>query len=348
MWKRYENDSALAALGLIVLCLGLGLTLATHSEAQEEPPRFDDEVDVIEIFLDISVTDKRGNQILGLNEADFEIDLAGKPAAITSVTFVSSQAPEDLRQEAAERGFDLPEETEETDRLFVLFFHDLMASNFATLGVGTQRSVATGMARRWVSQELGERDYVAVVSFDYKLKVQQDFTQNSELLDRALRRTMLRRDPERSERPVDHDATQDTPSLLRHLPSGKVLRNRTPFLENGLVVLAEALGPLDGRKNLVFFGIGVGINRGLARWLNLLEHRPLRPRHHSPAGVGPHRRDRAQRARSRQRGASLRLGPQLPRVVALDLEAHHRLLPAHGGRHLRHAAEPQGRRNTQR
>ena len=146
----------------------------------------------------------------------------------------------------------------------MLLFDDLMRPDYETLGVTAQQSIAVAMARQWIRDELLPADLVAVASFDYKLKVHSDFGRDPAVLDRALKRAMMRRDPDRSE----PTAIAPGPSLLRHLPQGKELRDRSRSIPEALWILAEGLRPLEGRKNLVLFSIGAGLSSYLAPVLN--------------------------------------------------------------------------------
>ena len=58
----------------------------------------------------------------------------------------------------------------------------------------------------------------------------------------------------------------DGPSLLRQLPAGRELGKATGDTYEALQVLARAAGAVRGRKNLVFFGRGVGEVNSFGFW----------------------------------------------------------------------------------
>lgn len=246
----------------------VGVFAAGAAVAQDDPDepraRFGERVDVVEVLVDVQVTDRKGVVVLGLGADDFDARVEGEPARITSVTFRSPYFTG--HEEAGSDPFSFaPEAVAAPERrYFVLLFHDLMRPDYETLGVTAQQSIAVAMARQWIQDELLPADLVAVASFDYKLKVHSDFGRDPAVLDRALKRAMMRRDPDRSEpTPV-----ASGPSLLRHLPQGKELRDRSRSIREALWTLAEGLRPLEGRKNLVLFSIGAGLSSYLAPVLN--------------------------------------------------------------------------------
>jgi VWFA-related protein len=228
---------------------------------------FRERLDIIEILVDVQVTDRSGVVIEGLEAVDFVARVGGERVPITSVVFrsVSSREVPDGApvMAATERAVPIPRVTE--PRYFVLVFHDLMRSDYETLGVTAQQSIAAALARFWVEQDLEVGDLVAIASFDYKLKIHADFTNDPEVLRAALRAVPMRRDADRNGR---HPEVASGPSLLRQLPRGTELRDQTRSIREALGTLARALRPLEGRKQLVLFSIGVGLSSALAPALN--------------------------------------------------------------------------------
>src|SRR6185436_15631229 len=105
-------------------------------------------------------------------------------------------------------------------------------------------------------------DFVAVASYDRKLKLQQDFTRDRGALDKALDRVMQGEEgawPSRA-------ASAEGPSLAAQLPQGKALRDATPRFYAGVELLARASAAVPGRKNLVLFSRGYGDISDIARW----------------------------------------------------------------------------------
>ncbi|HEU5161673.1 MAG TPA: hypothetical protein VFV54_00875, partial [Thermoanaerobaculia bacterium] len=69
----------------------LALLLATPLLAQV--PRYQEELTVAEVTLDMTVTDYAGHPVTGLTADDFELLEDGKPVAITFFREVSASAP---------------------------------------------------------------------------------------------------------------------------------------------------------------------------------------------------------------------------------------------------------------
>lgn len=234
----------------LTLALAL-LAAALPATAQEEPAgRFRDRIQITEVLLDVLVTDSDGNVVVGLDERDFVVEEDGRAVDIGSATFYGSER---LLESPALAARLAPTGAPPTDRFFILFFDDLRRQ--APRLLGYQRE-ATVQSRQWVEQSLGERDWVAVVSYYAKLRIHQDFTRDRELALAAIDSVARGEDPG-----ATWSATAqlgDGPSLTRYLAQGRELRKQTARLEDGLKVLAEAAANVKGRKNLVFFSIGFG------------------------------------------------------------------------------------------
>lgn len=237
-----------------ILTTALALALlaaAAPIAAQDEPAgRFGERIQVTEVLLDVLVTDADGNVVVGLDQGDFIVEEEGQPVDLGSATFYGSdrllESPA-LTQRLGPAG-SLP-----TDRFFILFFHDLRRE--APRLIRQQRD-ATVQSRRWVENALGDRDWVAVVSYYAKLRIHQDFTRDRDLIRAGLESVARGEDPG-----ATWSASAqlgDAPSLTRSLAQGKELRKQTTRLQDGLKVLADAAADTKGRKNLVFFSIGFG------------------------------------------------------------------------------------------
>jgi len=97
---------------------------------------------------------------------------------------------------------------------------------------------------------LGPDDRVAVLSFDYHLKVWVDFTGDRERVRRIFERGIL------FENPPAHPEAVAGPSLLAALDVVKGKRAYT--IEKGLALLGRALEPIPGSKSVVLVGHGFG------------------------------------------------------------------------------------------
>lgn len=239
----------------IVSILTLATLLALPLAAQEEPQaEFRGELEVTEVLLDVLVTDGSGNAILGLQPEDFIVEDQGQNVDLTSATFYSNRRFLDSAS-AAERLGVAPEEVP-VDRYFILFFHD---QRFEDPSLTNEELEAIRWVRQWVDFELLPSDWVAVLSYDAKLKVHQDFTTNKQALNDALTSVAKSKDPGANWPSRQDLDTVRGPSLRKNLPQGKQLNKQSRRqIYSGLKLTAEAAGYITGRKNLMLFSIGFG------------------------------------------------------------------------------------------
>src|SRR3954449_4366480 len=110
----------MTALALVALC-GLGYAAVAQEAPQNPQAPFTGKVNVNEVLLDVLVTDKQGNVIVGLNKNDFVIKENGKPVDLTGVTFYSNRRYlEETKDLTAKTGLDIDRVPE--SRYFILFF----------------------------------------------------------------------------------------------------------------------------------------------------------------------------------------------------------------------------------
>jgi VWFA-related protein len=98
-------------------------------------------------------------------------------------------------------------------------------------------------------ETLGPEDRVAVLSFDYHLKLWQDFTGDRERLRRVIQRSLFFGK-------FGSGQSVEPPSLAANFDFDAAKRAAEP--ETALLLIARALQPLRGPKALVFFGWGMG------------------------------------------------------------------------------------------
>ncbi len=228
----------------------VGLTCLGAAATAAQPDRsFGDTVVVSEVLLDVLVTDKEGNVVVGLDADDFVIKENGNPVDVTHVSFYSTRyAPDHLTDGAVQ---EIP-----ASRYFVLYFHD---QRFAAAGHHQllRRQLDAGRySRRWVENEMKASDWVAVVGYGAKLQVHQDFTQNRVDIMKAIEAASTGKNANPDWRRDEIPPGQ--PSLLRYLPEGKKLRKETKRMYDGIRLVAEATGHIVGRKNLLLFSTGFG------------------------------------------------------------------------------------------
>lgn len=260
---------------ILVLVAGLLLCPPQTVTGQENPEAsFGELVEVSEVLLDVLVTNKDGDVVLGLEPEDFVIvdDKTERP--VTGADFYSNRFL--MKEDAAGKIQHPPQDEIPSDRYFILFFHDQRRNDAGNFLFRRQMRAAKH-AKRWIREEMLQGDWVAVLSYDYKLKVQTDFTQDRAQLEEAVRRASLGKDPSNEWSSRRQDLPEDTPSLLAHLPEGKELRDNSEHLYDGLSLAAEATRDIHGRKNLLLFTIGFGDIRNAAGGTGLSNGAVSRP-----------------------------------------------------------------------
>ena len=237
------------ALAMIALFLG-GVAISQQEPAQ--PEIFQEQVDVREVLLDVLVTDSKGNVIIGLGPEDFVVKENGNPVDLTGVTFYSNRRLVESSEALTKQGIRADQVPE--DRFFILFFDDQKDTAVDAPELLRQQLDAGKRAKGWVDGELLSNDWVAVASYDTKLKIQQDFTRDKRLLINAIDAAMKGKDPEGN---YPSRITAEGPSLLRNLSKGKELRKKTATIYEALQQLGEASGYIRARKNLMLFTYGL-------------------------------------------------------------------------------------------
>jgi VWFA-related protein len=145
------------------------------------------------------------------------------------------------------------------NRYFILFFEDQKNANADAPGLLGQEIEAGRRAKEWITKDLLPNDYVAVVSYDYKLKIHQDFTRDREALVEAVTDAVQSKDRETNwPSRVEKIAKAGGPSLLVSLPQGNELRDKTAIIYDAVRQLADATRGIVGRKNLILFSTGFG------------------------------------------------------------------------------------------
>lgn len=222
------------------------------------PAQFGENVTVSEVLLDVLVTDRDGNVIVGLGKDDFIVEEGGNPALpvpVTGLTFYSNRRFLGSPEEARSRGLDtaaIPEE-----RLLIFMFEDQREANAEAVGVLSRQLDAGRQLKEWLRKGMLPGDWAAVLSYDRSLHVHQDFTHDRAALERAVDTAATGSEPT-GRFPSRRVASAEGPSLLAGLPQGELLAKASPRIYDGLTLLAKASAPIRGRKNLIFFTRGVG------------------------------------------------------------------------------------------
>ena len=249
--------AAISAVALALACVS-----ATWAAAQTEDrtPRFEGMVEVSEVLLDVLVTDKEGNVVVGLGPDDFVVTEDETQVPVRNVSFYSNRFL--VNEDEPQEGLSGPAEGEIlADRYFILFFHDqrLNGASAATYLLRQQLDAAR-QAKRWVEEEMLGGDWVAVLSYDVKLHVHTDFTRDRSVLVNAVEDAARSKNTENewpSRRPGALELAE-SPSLLVNLPQGKELRKKTKRMYDAFELIADATRDILGRKNMMFFSNGFG------------------------------------------------------------------------------------------
>lgn len=237
-----------------ILASALALALPSLPVASQEPPPagFEGKVTVNEVLMDVLVTDAKGNVIVGLDKEDFTVKEGGIPVELTGVTFYSNRRLLEASPALAKKGIEVAQVPE--DRYFILFFDDQKHTAGDAPRLLSQQLEAAKRAKGWVDGEILANDWVAVVSYDSKLKVQQDFTHDKAALVAAIDDAM--KSGGREGNYPSRVSQNGAPSLFAALPKGDELRDKTPNIYEAIQVLSRASGNVRGRKNLLVFTYG--------------------------------------------------------------------------------------------
>jgi VWFA-related protein len=212
--------------------------------AGQLPPRYRESVDVANVLIDVRALDQTGSAIVGLQPSDFSVTIAGRIARVQASAWIgggpvpaSEVASVPVPGGGAHTTVAIP------GRLIVLLFQRSLTNEHAR---GLIRMVDQSRA---LVRGLGPSDRVAILSFDTRLVIWTDFTNDEPALDRILRRSLLTEKP-----PAAH--ASPPPSLVARLEPRTA--GHTYTIERAFELIARALDPLPGAKTIAFFGHGMG------------------------------------------------------------------------------------------
>ena len=228
--------------GHVALVITLATAAAASGRAQEPKP-FTERVDVHRVLLDVRVTDGLGQAIEALTKGDFVVRIDGKPAPVESAAWVTGA----LRSEGfmtTPDGVPVTTTLPTIEGRLVVFViqKDLEPSRI----VGLMRLLID--ARPFFAA-FTPRDRVAVLSFDSRLRIWSDFTNDLERVRALLQHDILMSEPAAL---VESDA----PSLVASLDARQASDAAT--MEAALALVGRALEPLPGAKSVIIFGHGFG------------------------------------------------------------------------------------------
>lgn len=219
---------------------------AFSSTAQE--PALAEEVEVNLVLVDATVTDRSGNQILGLDKNDFIIKENGEVQEVASLDYFTNRrlvtGPEDQAAFKVERVRE--------ERYFVLFFHKFLAPP-SSLNFQSQLIRARQGAIDFIENELLPEDKVAIAGFDSRLKMFADFTSDKNVLRKALS------DATSFSNGITKAPAYATPelSIMQNIDNRRMMY-KTGRIYDGIALLADALPEVAARTVMVLFTPGIG------------------------------------------------------------------------------------------
>ncbi len=233
------------------LAIGCAMSLMTAASAPAQPnAQFEETITVSRVLVDVRVTDSRGAPLRGLKPDDFTVRIGDAASRVESVTFIdeatnwidetSSPIPEEPVDQQPPAQPDA-----QSGRLFVVFVQTDFARN-ATRVSGQMHF--NRYARHFIESLLPD-DRVAVLSFDSHLKFRLDFTSDKEAVADAIIGSLRIDEPPVP--PIVH-----TPALASRLD--REAMKRVVSSEAALLLIGNALIPIQGPKNLLLLGWGLG------------------------------------------------------------------------------------------
>jgi VWFA-related protein len=223
--------------------ISLAFIVVSPLLAQQPADPFKAKVYVNLVLLDATVTDARGNQILGLAKDDFIVRENGVAQTIDSVEYFTTRK----LLNAAEKNAAFKVERVHDER-YLVFFFDKPEIN----GASDPTRIARAELARFIDERMHPEDRVAVVGHDVRLKVYTDFTSDRKTVQRALEevtkygRGLM----------TAADAPANGASILRNIDLDRMMGG-TGTVYEALETLGDALRPLRARKDLVLFSAGI-------------------------------------------------------------------------------------------
>jgi VWFA-related protein len=190
---KFTNPTTMRSV-LFVLCLAALLTLPNRSAKAQQPtkPPADEVVRVNTELVQTAVTvvDKNGHFVDGLDRAQFELTVDGKPRPISffeRVTAGTEREAQLTTRNNADGSSPAPSPNRATvrGRTIVFFIDDL---HLSADSMNRTREVL----RHFLDHEMNSRDSVAIASASGQVGFLQQFTNNREVLSAAIERLLPR------------------------------------------------------------------------------------------------------------------------------------------------------------
>ena len=276
--RRWNSPLARAALGLS-LCFALagpGTILAqAPAAAPQQPNELRQKQNFIirsqrnEVLVDVRVWDKSGNPVVDLKQSDFHVFEDGAPQEINSFSLEDiarlAQATGESGPPPAINFAKLPATAEPATiiadhRLTILFF-DMTSMPVDDLGRALEA------AQNFVEKQMTPADLVAITTYTSDLRVVQDFTNDRDALEAALKKIRIGESSSLAEAGAEGEAgstdasgnevvTQDVSAAFTPDESEFNIFNTDEKLA-ALQSLAQSLRDVPGRKSVIGFSSGI-------------------------------------------------------------------------------------------
>jgi VWFA-related protein len=213
------------------------------------------------VQIDVQVLDKDGKPVKGLKKEQFHLAEDNKPQSITHFDYYDIE-----RIETAGNGDDSqpvvvalgaiaePEKVREAvrDRRMIVLFFDMTSLQPEDL------LRATGAARKFLGKQMSPADLVGIVAFGNQLKVLANFTNDRDVLDRAVARLIPGKDSQLADlaASANDTVTEDTGSAFTADETEFNIFNTDRKLA-ALQGLADLLRDIPGRKSVIQFTGGI-------------------------------------------------------------------------------------------
>jgi len=169
----------------LIATLGLLFASSVPNLAQQQPPQTEDvlRINTELVQTGVTVLDGRGNFVNGLKREQFELIVDGKPQPISF--FEQIEAGSDRERQVATRETKDPDRTSSASESYgrtIIFFIDDLHLSLDSL------SRTKKMLARFIDNEMGETDRVALASPSGDIGFLQQFTDNKTVLRAAAAR----------------------------------------------------------------------------------------------------------------------------------------------------------------
>jgi VWFA-related protein len=227
---------------LFSLFFMLALSFPVGAQEQVSNKTFGEQLDVNLVLVDVTVTDRKGNQILGLDRNDFTVTENGEAQSIESLDYFTNRRL--LSEPESQAAFKVERVREE--RHFILFFDKPMDSSWVPQ-FRSELLAARAAAEDFIDERLQPQDKVAIAGFDSRLKIFSDFTADKKTLKKALKEATS----------FSNGLKEGSGPIMKEINPRKMM-SKTGTAYDAIRVLSDAVQPILGRKVLVLFSPGIG------------------------------------------------------------------------------------------